>query len=75
VKGNGAAKTTIFVNATLWTAAITAADIAIAGTASVTVTNPAPGGTSNAVSPIDNAVPTISSFASSALPPARPRSH
>src|SRR6202043_3210925 len=44
VKFNGAAKTTTFVNATQLTAAITAADIATAGTATVTVTNPAPGG-------------------------------
>ena len=44
VKFNGAAKTTTFVSATQLTAAITAADIATAGTATVTVTNPAPGG-------------------------------
>ena len=44
VKFNGAAKSTTFVSATQLTAAITAADIATAGTASVTVTNPAPGG-------------------------------
>ena len=43
VKFNGAAKTTTFVSATQLTAAITAADIATAGTATVTVTNPAPG--------------------------------
>jgi len=66
VKFNGAAKTTTFVNATQLTAAITAADIATAGTAPVTVTNPAPGGTSNAVSfAINNAVPTISSLSPS----------
>src|SRR5579862_3908453 len=41
---NGAAKTTTLVSATQVTAAITAADIATAGTATVTVTNPAPGG-------------------------------
>src|SRR6202035_1373733 len=59
VKFNGAVKTTTFVSATKLTAAITAADIATAGTASVTVTNPAPGGVSNAVSfTINNPVPT-----------------
>ena len=44
VKFNGAAKATTFISATQLTAGITAADIATAGTASVTVTNPAPGG-------------------------------
>ncbi len=44
VKFNAAVKTTTFVNATQLTAAITAADIATAGTATVTVTNPVPGG-------------------------------
>ena len=61
VKFNGAAKTTTFVSATQLTAAITAADIATAGTATVTVTNPAPSGTSNAVSfTINNPVPALS---------------
>ncbi len=47
---NGSARTTTFVSATQVTAAITAADIASAGTASVTVMNPTPGGgTSNAL--------------------------
>jgi hypothetical protein len=63
VKFNGAAKTTTFVSGTELTAAITAADIATAGTATVTVTNPAPGGTSNAVSfTVNNAAPTITSL-------------
>ena len=48
VKFNGAARTTTFVNATQLTAAITAADIATAGTATVNVTNPAPGGGTSA---------------------------
>jgi hypothetical protein len=49
VRWNGANRTTTFVSATQLTAAITAADIATAGTAQVTVFNPAPGGgTSNA---------------------------
>jgi hypothetical protein len=66
VKFNGAARTTTFVNATQLTAAITVADIAIAGTATVTVTNPAPNGTSNAVSfAINNPVPTLSSISPS----------
>jgi hypothetical protein len=66
VKFNGAAKTTTFVSATQLTGAISAADIATAGTASLTVTNPAPGGTSNVISfTIDNAVPTIGSLSPS----------
>ena len=66
VKFNGAAKSTTFVSATQLTAAITAADIATAGTASVTVTNPAPGGTSSAVSfTINNPAPTVSSLSPS----------
>ena len=66
VKFNGAAKTTTLVSATQLTAAITAADITTAGTATVTVTNPAPGGTSNAVPfTINNPVPTISSLSPS----------
>jgi hypothetical protein len=48
VNWNGSARTTTFVNSSQVTAAITAADIASARTAVVTVTNPAPGGgTSN----------------------------
>ncbi|HTQ57960.1 MAG TPA: Ig-like domain-containing protein [Bryobacteraceae bacterium] len=50
VMWNGAARTTTFVNSGQVTAKIQAADIANAGTASVTVRNPAPGGgTSNAL--------------------------
>ncbi len=51
VQWNGASRTTTYVSATQLTAAIPATDIAAAGTASVTVFNPAPGGgTSNAQS-------------------------
>ncbi|MFM7016179.1 MAG: hypothetical protein ACKOX3_07625 [Bacteroidota bacterium] len=44
VNWNGSARTTTYVNSTTLTAAITAADIATAGTATVTVTNTTPGG-------------------------------
>jgi uncharacterized repeat protein (TIGR01451 family) len=44
VKWNGSDRATTFVSSTQLTAAITQADIASAGTAQVTVTNPAPGG-------------------------------
>ena len=51
VNFNGSAKTTTFVSSTQLTAMITAADISAAGSPSVTVTNPAPGGgTSNGLS-------------------------
>ena len=57
VQWNGASRTTTYVSSTQLTAAITAADIASAGTASVTVFNPAPGGgTSNAQTFTINAV-------------------
>ena len=44
VNWNGNARTTTFVNSSQVTASITAADVAAAGTASVSVSNPAPGG-------------------------------
>jgi len=50
VRWNGADRPTTFVSATQLTAAIPASDVATAGTAQVTVFNPAPGGgTSNAL--------------------------
>jgi len=49
VNWNGSSRTTVYVNATQLTASITAADIATAGTANVTVVNPAPGGGSSQV--------------------------
>jgi hypothetical protein len=50
VQWNGASRLTTYVSATQLTAQIGAADIALEGTASVTVVNPAPnGGTSNAL--------------------------
>ena len=48
VDWNGSARVTTFVSSSQLKAAITAADIALSGTASITVTNPAPaGGVSN----------------------------
>ncbi len=44
VNWNGNARTTTFVSGSKVTASITATDVATAGTANVTVTNPAPGG-------------------------------
>jgi uncharacterized repeat protein (TIGR01451 family) len=48
VNWNGAARATTFVSPTQLTATIPATDIAAAGTASVTVVNPAPGGGTSA---------------------------
>ncbi len=61
---NGAQRTTQFVSATQLTASITAADIALAGTANVVVQNPAPGGGSSpaATFTINNPAPTITSL-------------
>ncbi|HUJ17960.1 MAG TPA: hypothetical protein VL197_08195 [Nitrospirota bacterium] len=67
VQWNGASRTTTYVSSTQLTAAIPSSDIATAGTASVTVFNPAPGGgTSNAQTiTINNRVPTITSISPS----------
>jgi len=64
VKWNGSARSTAFISGTQVTVAITAADIATAGTATVTVFNPTPGGgTSNAQSfTINNPAPSITSL-------------
>ena len=67
VQWNGSSRTTTYVSATQLTAPITATDIATAGTASVTVFNPAPGGgTSNAqtftINAAANPVPTTTSI-------------
>jgi hypothetical protein len=44
VNWNGSARATTFVSSSQLTASITAADVATAGTATITVTNPTPGG-------------------------------
>ena len=64
VQWNGAARTTTFKSATQLEAAITAADVLTAGTATVTVQNPAPGGgtTSGQTFTINNPVPTLTSI-------------
>jgi uncharacterized protein (TIGR03437 family) len=64
VQWNGTARATTFVSATQLTAAITAADVLAAGTATVTVNNPAPGGgtTSGQTFTINNPVPTLTSL-------------
>jgi hypothetical protein len=71
VNFGGTARATTYVSATQLTAAILAADVASAGTPSVTVTNPTPGGgTSNGVTftvnTPSNPVPAITTLAPSA---------
>ncbi len=63
VQWNGQGRTTSFVSATQLTATINAADVASAGTASISVSNPAPGGgTSNTLSfSINNPVAVLTS--------------
>ena len=64
---NGSSRTTTFVSSTQVTATITASDIATAGTASVTLSNPAPGGGTSAALTftINNPVPTLTSLSPS----------
>lgn len=70
VRWNGADRTTTFVSSTQLTVAITAADIAQGGSASVTVFNPAPGGGTSGTLAFSiiasaNPVPTLSSLSPS----------
>ncbi len=63
VNFNGSPRATTFNSGGQVTAAITAADIAAAGSASITVTNPAPGGGTSAAATfaINNPFPTVTS--------------
>jgi len=76
VNFGGSEAATTFVNSTQLTAAIPAASIAATGTPAVTVTNPAPGGTSKAVNFTitsgNNPVPTIDGLYPSYSPPGEP---
>jgi hypothetical protein len=67
VNWNGSALTTTFVSSIKLTAIVPAANVATAGTASITVVNPPPGGgTSNSVTfTINNPVPTTTSISPS----------
>jgi photosystem II stability/assembly factor-like uncharacterized protein len=64
---NGSKRSTTYASSRSLTAAITAADIATAGTANVSVTTPAPGGgtTSTVTFTIDNPVPVAGSLSPS----------
>jgi len=68
VNWNGAPLTTTFVNDDQLTAAVPASNIAASTTASITVTNPAPGGGTSNVVPFTVTSPTASlTFASSTI--------
>ncbi|MGH9769945.1 MAG: IPT/TIG domain-containing protein [Blastocatellia bacterium] len=72
VNWNGSPRTTTFVNSGQLAAQITAADVANAGSASITVVNPAPGGgTSNAlqftISSQPNPTPALTSLSPSSI--------
>src|SRR5215469_1982899 len=58
VKWNGSARTTTFVSSSRLKAAILASDLAKAGTASVTVVNPSPGGGASNVVFFEVTIPT-----------------
>jgi hypothetical protein len=75
VRWNGANRTTTFVSATRLTAAITAADIATAGSPNVTVFSPTPGGgTSSAVAFVVNGAGATTVNFDSPAPPGSPGS-
>jgi hypothetical protein len=64
VQWNGSARTTTYVNSTQLTAAIPTNDVATAGSAAITVNNPAPGGgtSSSQTFTITNPPPTLTSL-------------
>ncbi len=64
VQVNGSGRSTVFVNGTQLSAAIPASDIASAGTLSITVVNPAPGGGASAALPlvVNNPAPSLTSI-------------
>ena len=70
VRWNGSERTTALVSNNQLTATIPASDIAVPGSASVTVFNPAPGGGESGATPIDNVNPVPSIRL---LTPCRPR--
>ncbi len=69
VQWNGANLTTTFVSATQLTATVPAGNIATAGSATVRVNNPAPGGgtTANLTFTINNPVPTLTGLSPSSI--------
>jgi hypothetical protein len=69
---NGSARATTYTSSTQLQAQITAADIATAGSAKLSITNPTPGGGSSGaakfvISPSSNAAPTVLSIVPSAV--------
>ena len=77
VRWNGNARTTTFISGIQLTAALTAADVAAAGSNTVTVFNPAPGGGTSGnltftVNTANNPAPTTTSLAPSSTPAGGP---
>jgi FG-GAP-like repeat len=69
VNWNGSARTTTFVSGSEVTAAILSSDLATAGTATITVTNPAPGGGTSNGEYFEITNPTVGlAFQTSAVP-------
>jgi hypothetical protein len=70
VQFNGSARATAFVSATTLTAQLTAADAATAGTFSISVTTPAPGGgTSSGVAfTVNNPLPVLNAISPASAP-------
>jgi hypothetical protein len=64
IQWNGSSRTTTYVNSSQLTASVSAADIATAGTASITVVNPSPGGGTSVAQTfsVNNPIPSISSL-------------
>ncbi len=70
VQWNGSARATTYISANQLTAALTAADLANAGTSNVTVFTPAPGGGTSAPQAftVNNPAPVISSLSPNSAP-------
>src|SRR5262249_47205523 len=68
VRWNGSARTTTFVSATQLQAAITADDIAVAGTSQVTVFTPAPGGGTSAALGFLIGTPPVLTISAASVP-------
>ncbi len=70
VRWNGAERPTVFVSATQLTAQITAADIAVAGTFAVTVTNPGSAASGAVTFTVNNPLPVVTALTPSSMPAA-----
>ncbi len=68
MKWNGVSLTTLYISSTQLKAAVPAADLAVAGTASVKVVSLSPGGTSNALAfTIKNPTPVVTALSPTSI--------